>query len=148
MLMLLLACSCLVAITVAVHTIGLVAMLRWVMRSPAMTAPHRTLPDPRLAWLLVRVVWGLMALHVFEVGIWAAFYWWQEALPDIESALYFSGVTYSTIGYGDLLLPLQWRFLGPLEGLTGILMCGLSTAFFFATLTRIHGEGRVNPMRP
>ena len=42
-------------------------------------------------------------------------------------------------GYGDLVLPLPWRMLGPVEGLTGILMCGLSTGFFFAFLSRVFG---------
>ena len=58
-------------------------------------------------------------------------------LPDAESAFYFSGVTYATIGYGDLVLPEPWRMLGPIEGLTGILMCGLSTGIFFAMINRI-----------
>jgi hypothetical protein len=50
--------------------------------------------------------------------------------------LYFSGVTYTSLGYGDLMLPKPWRLLGPLETLTGILMCGLSTGLFFAVVTR------------
>ena len=47
-------------------------------------------------------------------------------------------MTYTTIGYGDLVLPKEWRLFGPVEGLTGILMCGLSTAFLFATLGRMY----------
>ena len=42
----------------------------------------------------------------------------------------------TTLGYGDLVLPHKWRLLGPVEGLTGILMCGLSTGFFFAFFSR------------
>ncbi|HVR19331.1 MAG TPA: potassium channel family protein, partial [Polyangiaceae bacterium] len=53
-------------------------------------------------------------------------------------ALYFSGVTYSTVGYGDLVLPEHWRLLGPIEGLTGILMCGLSTGLFFALISKLY----------
>lgn len=140
MLLRILACLGLLAITVAVHSIGLVAMLRWVLRSPALTAARTTTGAPSPIWLLVCVVWGLMALHVLEIAVWGAFYWWQAAMPDIESALYFSGVTYATIGYGDLLLPVEWRFFAPIEGVTGILMGGLSTAFFFAMLSRIHGR--------
>ena len=47
-------------------------------------------------------------------------------------------VTYATIGYGDLVLPREWRLLAPLEGLAGILMCGLSAGLFFATVTAIY----------
>ena len=77
--------------------------------------------------------------HSFvEIAVWALFFWWQQCLPDAESSFYFSGVTYATIGYGDLVLPKEWRLFGPVEGLTGILMCGLSTAFLFATLSRMY----------
>ena len=67
------------------------------------------------------------------------FYLWAGCLPDAESAFYSSGVTYATVGYGDLVLPQPWRMLGPVEGLTGILMCGLSTGFFFAFLAGFFG---------
>jgi hypothetical protein len=141
MLAMILACLCLVTLTVAIHSIGLVVALRWVRRSPALHASQDIWPG---TWLLVRVVWCLMTLHVLEIGVWATFYWWSSAMPDLESALYFSGVTYATIGYGDLLLPPEWRFFGPVEGLAGILMCGLSTGFFFATLSKIHQAAHTN----
>ena len=62
----------------------------------------------------------------------------QIGLADAKSAFYFSGVTYTTIGYGDLVLQEPWRMLGPVEGLTGILMCGLSAGIFFAVVSRIY----------
>ena len=75
------------------------------------------------------------------------FFWWEKCLPDAESAFYFSGVTYATLGYGDLLLPKEWRMFGPIEALTGGLMIGLSIAFFFviiskSVLQRTNGEGQ------
>jgi hypothetical protein len=45
-------------------------------------------------------------------------------------------VTYATLGYGDLLLPKEWRMFGPLEALTGSLMVGLSIAFFFVIISK------------
>jgi len=65
-------------------------------------------------------------------------YLWGGCLPDLESAFCFSGATYTTIGYGDLVLAKPWRILGPVEGLTGILMCGLSAGLFFAIVSRIY----------
>jgi len=104
-------------------------------------------PDTRfwpITWLLIRVAWFLIVIHLLEIAVWALFFWWQNCLPDIGSSLYFSGVTYATIGYGDLLLPKEWQLFGPVEGLTGILMCGLSAAFFFVILSRkileLHGR--------
>ena len=89
-----------------------------------------------IAWLLIRLAWWLIVVHLLEIAVWGLFFWWQRCLPDAESSFYFSGVTYATIGYGDLVLPNEWRLFGPVEGLTGILMCGLSTAFFFAVVSR------------
>ena len=87
-------------------------------------------------WLLIRLAWWLIVVHLLEIAVWGLFFWWQRCLPDAVSSFYFSGVTYATIGYGDLVLPNEWRLFGPVEGLTGILMCGLSTAFFFAVVSR------------
>ena len=58
-------------------------------------------------------------------------------MPDAESAFYFAGVTYTTVGYGELVLSKPWRMLAPIEALTGILMCGLSAGVFFAVLLRL-----------
>ena len=64
------------------------------------------------------------------------FYYGRGFLPDAESAFYFSGTTYTTVGYGDHVLTKPLRMLAPLEALTGILMCGLSTGLFFALVSR------------
>jgi hypothetical protein len=124
--------AALVAITVIIHAAGLGVALSHVVHSPEQ-------PDTRfwpITWLLIRVAWLLIVIHVFEIAVWALFFWWEKCLPDMESSFYFSGVTYATIGYGDIVLPEEWRLFGPIEGLTGILMCGLSTAFFFVVVSR------------
>jgi len=130
----------LVAVTVTVHAGGFALLLRSFMKSHA-APPKQTWP---IAWLLIRVTWCLILIHVAEITVWALFYLWRGCLPDAESAFYFSGVTYATIGYGDLVLPKPWRMLGPVEGLTGILMCGLSAGLFFALVTRIY-TSRLEP---
>src|SRR6266576_2200418 len=128
----LLMASCLVATTVIIHAAGLGVVLSHVLRSTVR-------PDARfwpITWLLVRIAWFLIVIHLLEIAVWALFFWWQNCLPDAESSFYFSGVTYATLGYGDLLLSKEWRMFGPLEALTGSLMVGLSIAFFFAVLSR------------
>src|SRR6266436_9505295 len=128
----LLMASCLVATTVIIHATGLGMALSHVLHSTVR-------PDTRfwpITWLLIRVAWLLIVIHLFEIAVWALFFWWEKCLPNVESAFYFSGVTYATLGYGDLLLPKEWRMFGPLEALTGSLMVGLSIAFFFAVLSR------------
>jgi hypothetical protein len=126
----LLTAWCLLAVTVTIHATGLTTMLRRVSRL------HRAQFWP-MTPLLVWVAGWLLLLHLAEISVWALFYWWQMCLPDAESSFYFSGVTYTTLGYGDLVLPREWRLLGPIEGLTGILMSGLSTGFFFAVLSKL-----------
>ena len=128
----LLIASGLVAITVLIHAAGLGILLSQLLRS-TVRSDTRFWP---ITWLLIRIAWWLILIHVVEIAVWALFFWWQKCLPDIESSFYFSGVTYATLGYGDLLLPKEWRMFGPLEALTGSLMVGLSIAFFFAVLSR------------
>ena len=60
-----------------------------------------------------------------------------RCFPSWELAFYFSGSTYATVGYGDVILPSHWRLLGPLESLTGVLMCGVSVSILFALVTRL-----------
>jgi len=134
MLKIIVAAWSLVAGTVIVHAAGLVIALGPIVRS-AVPSDIRFWP---LTWLVIRTVSWLIVIHMLEVALWALFYWWQTCLPDAESSFYFSGVTYATLGYGDLLLPKEWRLLGPIEGLTGILMCGLSTGLFFAMVSRMY----------
>jgi hypothetical protein len=91
-----------------------------------------------LTWICVRLAAWMVVCHLAEIGLWGLLYVWQGAMPDARTAFYFSVVTYTTTGYGDLVLPPQWRIVGGIEALTGILMCGASTAFFFAVFSRVH----------
>ena len=75
-----------------------------------------------------------------ELGL---FYLWRGCLPDAETAFYFSGATYATIGYGDVVLAKPWRLLAPIEGLMGILMCGLSAGYLFAVLSHVYQSRHV-----
>ena len=94
------------------------------------------------AVLLMLLFLALILLHVIEAAIWAGFFYGGGLFPDFESALYFSLTTYSTAGYGDVLLPPKWRLLGTIEAISGVLLCGLSVAFLFAVvnaLFQFHG---------
>jgi hypothetical protein len=125
----------LVALCVIVHAMGMTASLRWLRHSTARV-------DTRFwfsTWLLVRISGWIILLHLVEIAIWALFYTLKHGMPDLQSALYFSAVTYTTTGYGDLLLPNEWRLVGGVEALTGILMCGWSTGFFFIVASKLYG---------
>ncbi len=88
----------------------------------------------RFALLMLTLFAGILLLHVIQTSLWAVFYYTQELFSDFETSLYFSMVSFTTIGYGDVLLPRHWRLLGVIEGFMGVLLCGVSTAFIFAVV--------------
>ena len=122
----------LVVVTVAIHAVGFSALLRAMIRSHALDQSGFR----PVTGIVIGLTCWLILIHLAEIAVWALFYLWQGCLPAAESAFYFSGVTYTTVGYGELVLPKPWRMLAPLEALTGILMCGLSTGLFFAVVSR------------
>ena len=84
--------------------------------------------------LLAGFVVGLLLIHFAEAMIWACFYLLRETVPDFETALYFSLSSYTTIGYGDVILAKHVRLVGVVEGLVGTFMCGWSVALLVALL--------------
>jgi hypothetical protein len=127
----LLAGWCLMGICVGIHALGITWALRLLRRGP------RSRRFWRWTLLFIRVAGWIIFLHLIEISVWALFFDWRRAMPDLQSAFYFSAVTYTTTGYGDLVLPEEWRLVGAVEALTGILMCGWSTGFFFAIANRM-----------
>ena len=87
----------------------------------------------RRGLVLITIVLSLLGLHVLEIVEYAAVYRAVGAVTDFETALYFSGAVYSTIGAIGVDLPHQWRLMGSLEGVNGMVMIGWSTAYLFTT---------------
>ena len=139
----LLIAALLMALCVTVHAIGTMGALRWMQRLPALADPRFWPPT----WLLIRIAAWLILLHLIEISLWALLYAWRQAMPDLQAAFYFSAVTYTTTGYGDLVLPEAWRLVGGIEALTGILMCGWSTGFFFAVVNRMYRSHQAETTR-
>lgn len=92
--------------------------------------------------LLFAGVLGIIVVHTVEIWLYALLYVRLHAFGQLEQALYFSIVTYSTLGYGDVLMPHAWRILGATEGPVGVIMLGWSTAFLISLLsqTKLLGE--------
>ncbi|HEY5885120.1 MAG TPA: ion channel [Pyrinomonadaceae bacterium] len=87
--------------------------------------------------VLISVFSALILLHLIAAAIWAVFYLQADLFQDFETSYYFSLQSYSTVGYGDVALPQRWRLLGTIEGISGVLLCGLSAGFLFAIVTVI-----------
>lgn len=86
--------------------------------------------------LLIGAAIGQFAIHTVEIWSFAALYLLLKAAPDFEQGLHFSTVTYASIGYGDVLMAKPWRILGAIEGATGVIMLGWSTAFLVSLLAQ------------
>ncbi|HEY2799200.1 MAG TPA: ion channel [Chthoniobacterales bacterium] len=128
----------LMALCVTIHAMGLTAAFRW-MHARLARGARDFWPA---TWMLIRVASWTVLLHLLQIFVWAFVYAARKAMPDLATASYFSAVTYTTTGYGDLVLPGEWRLVGGVEALTGILMCGLSTGMFFAVFADVFGLKR------
>lgn len=125
MLLQLMLASAMVVVTVLVHLFGLAILMRLLRSHSRLFAALRIMP---LTALLGATI-GVFAIHSFEIWLYAGLYLALGAFSQLEVSLYFSTVTYASVGYGDVLLPQRWRILGAIEGATGIIMLGWSTAF-------------------
>jgi len=76
----------------------------------------------------------LAVLHAIECAIWAAAYWWLDALDSFLDALLYSVDSMSTRGASGLVLHRHWRMMGALEAVDGMLLFGVSAAYIFAVM--------------
>ena len=74
--------------------------------------------------------------HLAEIALWAVALDMSGAVADASAAFYSSAGSYTTSG-SDIVLPPEWKLLGPFEAVTGMLMFGVSTAFIFAVIQRL-----------
>ena len=84
------------------------------------------------------VVLLLFTASLLEVVVWALTYISLNAVQGLEKAVYFSMVTFTTLGYGEIVLDERWRLLASFEAANGILLFGWSTAILIATVTRVY----------
>ena len=131
----LLVAGLLLAVCVIIHAVGTHATQIGLRRrdlgplGPAQSHPLR---------MLVALFLLIFALHVVEIGVWAVFYVAAGVLPTFEEAVYFSIASYTTVGYGDVVLGPEWRVLGAAEAAAGVLLFGWSTALLFAAIQRLY----------
>jgi voltage-gated potassium channel Kch len=83
--------------------------------------------------MVIWLVGGLTA----SAWLWAAIFLIFDVFSELEPALYFSVVTFTTLGYGDVVLGTQWRLLGSLTAVNGLIIVGLNTAFLMEAISQI-----------
>lgn len=134
----------LIAVTVVIHAAGTTGILQAL--KPA-KGPFKIDGAKHSLKIIVSVVLILCALHVVEIVLWALTY--LAILPSgelgsLEEAVYFSFVTFTTLGYGDITLSEGRRLLSGIEALNGILLVGWTTAMLFAVVNYIW-QSRLTP---
>ena len=135
MLKLALIGAVLIAITVAIHATGTTLWFRWFRDH--LLDENRQLDSRRMLYALTMTAIVLIFLHALEIIVWASAY--KAIVPsgelaDFEAAVYFSFVTLTTLGYGDITLTEGYRLLSGIQALNGILLVGWSTALMFAVV--------------
>ena len=107
--------------------------------------PH----SARLLVLLGLAVLAILGIATFAVWIWALTFLGLGIFATLEAAVYFSLVAFTTLGFGDVLLPQDWRLLAGMQALNGLLMIGLLGAILVEVMRRVRmlQFGDDNPFR-
>jgi hypothetical protein len=136
---------------VSVINIGLHALVTVVAVGIARSAGLRPTGRPRLHLMGVMIATAvvLKVAHTVEILVWAASYGIVQAAAAGSDLLYFAFVNYTTLGYGDITPVREWRLIGPLTAMNGVLLFGWSAAILFEVLrktlehlglTEVHGS--------
>ncbi|MEM6896768.1 MAG: potassium channel family protein [Pseudomonadota bacterium] len=120
---------------------ALVHILVVVSSIPVLQRIARHYPDKQMLRRNFAVfgatVLTLLFAHTLQIWAWAALFWVADEFPDFGTSFYFSTVTYTTLGYGDVVLETPMRFVATFAAVTGLLTFGISTAVLVGVLGRM-----------
>ena len=128
-------------LTIIIHALFMVGGLKaakWRQSRFGLVKKETT----RAIILSALTVWMFLAI-VLEAGLWALLYLFDPLvtdLPDLETAFYFSMVTFTTLGFGDVVLTGPWRMLASIQAANGVIIFGWTTALIFYFIQRIYKE--------
>jgi hypothetical protein len=124
--------------TVMMHGLGLAVLGRSMGREMKQEREHHVpaLSVRSLGYTLALVI-ALAGLHGLEIWSYAFLYEALGAVIDLETAVYFSTISYAGIGFDDRYIDPAWRLVSAIEGINGLLLLGWSTAFFVTVVARL-----------
>ena len=124
-----------VAITFSIHFAGLVGLTALLRHSGNRLKGSISTVGQGVS--ILGVVFSLFALHSLQIWLYAFAYLFVGELHQIETAVYFSTSTFTTVGFGDVILSHNWRMLGVAESMNGFLLISWSTAFLVSLTGRV-----------
>ena len=127
---------CGLLITVILHAVTCSAIIELLKTQAPRLDLGRTL---HRSGVLSFVACGLATKHCVDIVMWALALRWLNSgqFEGLEDAVYFSAVTYTSLGYGDIVLDTRWRLLCGFEAINGLLLFGISTALLFLIFQRL-----------
>ena len=121
----------LLLVTCGMHLLGMIFVMHLLHLDQG---PLRSRLLRVRAYLVGEVVIVMATVSVAEVLLWASAYILLGEIQSLEPAFYFSMVTFTTLGYGDIVLDESWRLLAGFEAATGIIMFGWTTAILISVV--------------
>ena len=132
--------SGLLAFCAVIHVVA-VALSVPLFKTLAGIVPEGKHPLRRIILFLLLTVVVLLAAHTVQIWGWAMIFILVSDLPDLPTSFYFSAVTYTTLGYGDVVLAESARIVATFCAITGLLTFGISTAFMIGVLSKVLPAG-------
>lgn len=132
-----------IAFTVTIHAVALDRLVYFLEKIGPRTFKifHQFWEIP----LMVITVLGVFLAHISQIWAWALLLYYLEPdiLPNIETALYFSTNSFTTVGLGDIYLDQDWRLLSSFEAANGFMLFGWSTAFIFDIISKLYKDEKI-----
>lgn len=128
--------SLLIVATIIVHAAFITLAVRQLQRLRLWFSrpPHFV----KLAVALSGAALCLLAGMAFAVWLWTFFFLYTGAQPDLETSLYFSLVSFTTLGFGDVILEKEFRLFAGLLAADGLILFGLTAAFLIEFMQRLY----------
>ena len=135
-----------IALTVVIHIAGIIGLIAYLKDRGMQTVGSGHYVG--MVRVLVVTILGIFFAHTAEIWSWAVLYLWLGEFESLERALYFSSVTFTTLGYGDITLQEGWQLLSSLEAANGVILFGASTAFVFAVMRKVFEAASIIGSKP
>ena len=130
--------TAMVVLTVIFHGAGLAVLGRMLRGEVHMERSHHVPGlSLRTTSFTLALVLALFVLHGAEIWLYAFLYEALGAVDTLETAVYFSTISYAGIGFDDRYIEPAWRLVAAIEGINGLLLLGWSTAFFVTIVSRL-----------